>query len=60
MIDGDQIVALIGVAAALTLALRSYRSKGVPLNRSVTMALIWVMVIVVLALIFAQLGAKAL
>jgi len=42
---------------ALTLALRSYRSRQVPLNQTVSMIVVWVLIIAVLALIFGRMGA---
>lgn len=53
----DKLVSLIAVAMALTLALRSYRSRQVPLNKTVTMIAVWVLIISVLALIFSRMGA---
>ncbi len=53
----DKIVGLIGVAMALTLALRSYRSQQVPMNRTVAMIIVWVLIFAVLTLVFRQLGA---
>ena len=53
----DKIAALIGVAMALTLALRSYRSRQVPLNQTVTMIVVWVLIFAVLTLIFSRMGA---
>jgi hypothetical protein len=53
----DKIAALIGVAMALALALRSYRSRQVPLNQTVTMIVVWVLIFAVLTLIFSRTGA---
>lgn len=53
----DKIAALIGVVMALTLALRSYRSQQVPMNRTVTMVIVWVLIFAILTLIFRQMGA---
>ena len=56
----DTIIGLVAVAMALTLALRSYRSRQVPLNRTVTMVLVWGLIISFLALVLSQMGADLL
>jgi ABC-type transport system involved in cytochrome c biogenesis permease subunit len=53
----DKLVGLLAVAMALTLVLRSYRSQRVPMNSTVTLILMWVLIITVLTLIFSRMGA---
>ena len=55
--NGDQIVALIGVIAALVLAWRGIRSYNVPHQRMIGMAMIWLAVIAGLAVLFHLTGA---
>jgi hypothetical protein len=55
---GDQLAALIGVSMALVLALRSYRSRGLPFERSALMVVIWALIILVVAFTAHRMGAK--
>jgi len=54
--SGDLIVALVGVTAALFLAMRGLRSHGLSFERKATMAVIWIVIIAVLAFVITRFG----
>lgn len=51
---GDTIVMLATVAAALTLAIRGFRSRGMSFNRTATMAVVWIAIIAVVAFVLQR------
>lgn len=52
--SGDTIVALIGVVAALFLAVRGFHSRGVAFENKALMAVVWVVIIAVLAFVLQR------
>ncbi len=57
MMAGDQIAGLISLTMALTLVMANLRGWQLPIGRMLTIALIWVFVIVGLTLLIARMGA---
>ncbi len=54
MISGDKIAALVSLSMALTLVLANLRGWRMPISRTLTLALIWLLIIASVTLFFAQ------
>jgi uncharacterized membrane protein len=56
-LSADLAVALVGIAAALFLALRRLRWRNLPAKQMLWMALVWVVIIMTMIFAFANFGA---
>lgn len=55
--SGDMIAGLVGVTAALFLAVRALRGRGLSLKTNAAMALAWIAIIAALTFVFARFAA---
>ena len=53
----DTLVALVGVTAALFLAVRGLRSHGISFEKKAVMAALWLVIIAVLAFVLQRFAA---
>ena len=56
MIGASAIVAIIGVLAALFLAVRGLRSHNLPFEKKAWMAAAWAVIILIVAFVFSRAG----
>lgn len=57
--SGDVVASIIGIAAALVLALRGLRARPAALSKRVTMAVAWLVIIVGIVFVIHSLGLRA-
>lgn len=52
----DTAALIIGIAASLFLAIRGFRNRGLSFENTAIMAVVWIIVIAVLAFALARMG----